>query len=211
MSLDGSPQLTPVTSDSELDDIDESRVPTAAEKAEALQLKAKANAAFGAKDFGSSIELYTQALRLDPTEPTFWNNRAMSKAKMEEHGAAIADASKAIELKPDYAKAYYRRGVSALAILRPKQAVPDFKKALEIEPGNRTVREQLVATAKLIRRIEFEKVSAPRQRQWQLRASDGPATALRVHIGEAAAVETWGARVGGRLSRARRPVLVAGR
>lgn len=82
----------------------------------------------------------------------------MSKAKMEEHGAAIADATKAIELKPDYAKAYYRRGVSSLAVVRPKDAVPDFKKALEIEPGNRTVREQLNATVKLIRRIEFEKV-----------------------------------------------------
>lgn len=152
-----------MTSDAELDDIDESRVPSAAERADALALKAKANAAFGAKDFHTSIELYTQALRLDPTEPTFWNNRAMSKAKLEEHGGAIADASKALELKPDYAKAYYRRGVSALAVLRPKQAVPDFKKALEIEPGNRTVREQLVATTKLIRRIEFEKVSARRR------------------------------------------------
>lgn len=154
-----------MTSDSELDNIDESRVPTAAEKADAQALKAKANAAFGRKDFASSIELYTAALRLDPHDPTFWNNRAMSKAKMEEHGAAIADASKAIELKPDYAKAYYRRGVSALAVLRPKQAVPDFKKALELEPGNRTVREQLVTTTKLIRRIEFEKVSVL-DRRW---------------------------------------------
>jgi serine/threonine-protein phosphatase 5 len=110
----------------------------------------------------------------------------MSKGKLEEHGAAIADASesarkwipalvpylpvlplltflaKAISLNPRYAKAFYRRGLSYLAILRPTAAVPDFKMALEIEPGNRAIREQLDATRKLIRRIEFEKVGAGR-------------------------------------------------
>lgn len=30
---------------------------------------------------------------LNPMDSTFWNNRAMAKAKLEEHGAAIADAS----------------------------------------------------------------------------------------------------------------------
>jgi tetratricopeptide (TPR) repeat protein len=66
--------------------------------------------------------------------------------------------AKAISLNPRYAKAFYRRGLSYLAILRPTAAVPDFKMALEIEPGNRAIREQLDATRKLIRRIEFEKV-----------------------------------------------------
>lgn len=148
-----------MSSDGELEnEFDELREVTDADRAEALERKAEANKAYAAKDFTRSIELYTEAIKLNPHEPTFWNNRAMSKAKIEEHGLAISDATKAIELKGDYAKAYYRRGVSSLAILRPKDAVPDFKKALEIEPGNRTVREQLNATVKLIRRIEFEKV-----------------------------------------------------
>ncbi len=148
-----------MSSDGELEhEFDELREVTDEDRAAALELKAQANKAFGTKDFAHSIDLYTQAIKLNPHDPVFWNNRAMSKAKMEEHGAAIADATKAIELKPDYAKAYYRRGVSSLAVLRPKDAVPDFRKALEIEPANRVVREQLNATVKLIRRIEFEKV-----------------------------------------------------
>ncbi|CAK9779552.1 unnamed protein product [Cutaneotrichosporon oleaginosum] len=160
-----SPMLSPqsmaglsLSSDGELEhEFDELREVTDEDRAAALELKAQANKAYGAKDFAQSIDLYTQAIKLNPHDPVFWNNRAMSKAKMEEHGAAIADATKAIELKPDYAKAYYRRGVSSLAVVRPKDAVPDFKKALEIEPSNRVVREQLNATVKLIRRIEFEK------------------------------------------------------
>ncbi|BEJ16826.1 hypothetical protein CspHIS471_0602270 [Cutaneotrichosporon sp. HIS471] len=160
-----SPMLTPqsmaglsLSSDGEWEhEVDELREVTDEDRSAALELKAQANKAYGAKDFAHSIELYTQAIKLNPHDPVFWNNRAMSKAKMEEHGAAISDATKAIELKPDYAKAYYRRGVSSLAVVRPKDAVPDFKKALEIEPTNRVVREQLNATVKLIRRIEFEK------------------------------------------------------
>ena len=48
---------------------------------------------------------------------------------------------------------------SYLAILRPTDAVPDLKKALSFEPNNKAIRDQLQMTVKLIRRIEFEKVS----------------------------------------------------
>lgn len=37
--------------------------------------------------------------------------------------------------------------------------MPDFKSALKIDPNNKSIRDQLNATVKLIRRIEFEKVS----------------------------------------------------
>ncbi|RXK36678.1 protein phosphatase 5 [Tremella mesenterica] len=131
-------------------EVDDKKIVTDQERAKALELKAQANKAFA----GMSS---TTAIALDPHEPTFWNNRAMCKAKLEEHGAAIADATKAVALNPKYVKAYYRRGTSYLAIMRPTQAVPDFKKALSLEPGNKDIREQLNATVKLIRRIEFEK------------------------------------------------------
>jgi len=42
--------------------------------------------------------------------------------------------------------------------MKPQSAVADFKKILALEPGNETVRGQMVATQKLIRKIEFEKV-----------------------------------------------------
>lgn len=149
-----------MSSDGELNsDFDLNREVSDEDKAKAADLKAQANKAFGSKDFAGSIERYTQAIALNPGDATFWNNRAMSKAKMEEYGAAIVDATRAIQINPDYAKAYYRRGVSALAVMRPKDAVPDFKKALELEPTNKLVREQFNATIKLVRRIEFEKVS----------------------------------------------------
>ena len=68
--------------------------------------------------------------------------------------------AKAIEINPQYAKAYYRRGLSYLAILRPTDAVLSFKSALKLDPNNASIRSQLDATVKLVRRIEFEKVSS---------------------------------------------------
>lgn len=46
-----------------------------------------------------------------------------------------------------------------MQILKPQSAIADFRKVLALEPKNETVRAQLVATQKLIRKIEFEKVS----------------------------------------------------
>lgn len=45
-----------------------------------------------------------------------------------------------------------------MQILKPQSAVADFRKVLALEPKNETVRAQLAATQKLIRKIEFEKV-----------------------------------------------------
>ncbi|WRT65305.1 uncharacterized protein IL334_002248 [Kwoniella shivajii] len=147
-----------LSSDGELEpEVDDNKIVTEEDRVKALEIKAEANKAFGAKDFNKSIELYTQAIALNPKDSTFWNNRAMSKAKMEEHGGAISDATKAIEINPAYSKAYYRRGLSYLSILRPTEAVPDFKKAIKIEPTNKPARDQLEVTVKLIRKIEFEK------------------------------------------------------
>lgn len=46
-----------------------------------------------------------------------------------------------------------------MQILKPQSAIADFRKVLVIEPKNDTVRSQLASTQKLIRKIEFEKVS----------------------------------------------------
>ncbi|ESK96591.1 serine threonine-protein phosphatase 5 [Moniliophthora roreri MCA 2997] len=127
------------------------------DKAAAAELKQKANKAFSSHDFTTAIQLYTQAIEKNPNEPTIWCNRAYSRMKLEEFGYALADATQAITLDPKYAKAYYRRATCHLQILQHQSAISDFKKVLALEPHNETVRNQMVSTQKLVRRIEFEK------------------------------------------------------
>ncbi|KAF8639532.1 hypothetical protein AX17_001437 [Amanita inopinata Kibby_2008] len=126
-------------------------------RAEAAKLKAQANKSFTSNDFVNAVRLYSEAIDKNPSEPTLWCNRAYARMKLEEYGYALSDTSQAIQLDPKYAKAYYRHAICHLQILKPQAAVADFKKVLLLEPKNETVRTQLVATQKLIRRIEFEK------------------------------------------------------
>ncbi|KAJ7902034.1 phosphoprotein phosphatase [Mycena olivaceomarginata] len=129
---------------------------SADDKAAAAALKAEANKAFAAHDFPTAVRLYSEAIEKNPTDATIWCNRAYTRTKLEEYGSALADATQAIQLDSKYAKAYYRRATCYMQLLKPQAAVADFRKVLVIEPKNETVRGQLVATQKLIRKIQFE-------------------------------------------------------
>ncbi|KAJ7747362.1 phosphoprotein phosphatase [Mycena metata] len=130
---------------------------SADDKAAAAALKAEANKAFSSHDFPAAARLYSEAIEKNPADPTIWCNRAYARMKLEEFGYALSDCTQAIQLDGKYAKAYYRRATCQMQILKPQAAVADFRKVLAIEPKNETVRAQLVATQKLIRKIEFEK------------------------------------------------------
>lgn len=56
---------------------------------------------------------------------------------------------------------FARRAQCHLQMLKPQLAIGDFRKVLSLEPQNKTVKLQLEATQKLVRRIEFEKVGQP--------------------------------------------------
>lgn len=45
-------------------------------KAQATELKNQGNKAFQSHDWPKAIELYTQAIELNPEEPTLYSNRA---------------------------------------------------------------------------------------------------------------------------------------
>ncbi|KAG8929820.1 hypothetical protein FRC02_005023 [Tulasnella sp. 418] len=129
---------------------------TEEDKAAAVELKGKANKAFGGHDFLGAAKLYTEAIERNPTDATLFCNRAYARMKLEENGYAIADTTTAISLDPNYVKAYYRRALCQLSILKPQLAVADFKMVLKLDPNNTLAKGQLTATQKLIRKMQFE-------------------------------------------------------
>lgn len=77
-------------------------------KAEAAELKARANKAFTSlcfvstvdlfnlylgHDFTTAIQLYSDSIEKNPNDPTVWCNRAYARMKLEEFGYALNDAS----------------------------------------------------------------------------------------------------------------------
>ncbi|KAJ1026328.1 hypothetical protein NDA16_002415 [Ustilago loliicola] len=132
-------------------------LPVEERQAKAKALKDEGNKLFVAGQYDVAKHQYGLAIALDPSVPAFYSNRAACELKLEQHGLAIEDATKAIQLDSKFSKAYFRRASAHLSILDPKSALPDLRIVAQLEPKNTSVKAQLEATVKLIRRLEFEK------------------------------------------------------
>lgn len=55
-------------------------------------LKDQGNKAFAAKDWDKAIDLFNQAIQLDPSNHVLWSNRSAAKAGKKDWESALADA-----------------------------------------------------------------------------------------------------------------------
>ncbi|CAK7338713.1 unnamed protein product [Dovyalis caffra] len=74
-------------------------------------LEKKAKEAFIDDHFELAVDLYSQAIALNPSNPDLFADRAQANIKLNNLPEAVADASRAIELDPSMAKAYLRKGL----------------------------------------------------------------------------------------------------
>lgn len=121
----------------------------------AEELKNKGNKALLSANYNDAVDLYTQAIELDPQNAVYYANRAQAHIKNEAYGVAILDSTKAIELDPTYIKAYFRRAVSNTAIIKHKDALVDFKKVVQLAPGDNAAKLRLGECQKLVRKAAF--------------------------------------------------------
>ncbi|XP_077226948.1 serine/threonine-protein phosphatase 5-like [Tasmannia lanceolata] len=126
----------------------------------AEELKLLANEAFKAHKFSQSIDLYGQAIELNPQNAVYWANRALAHTKLEEYGSAIQDATKAIEVDPKYSKGYYRRGAAYLAMGKFKEALKDFQQVKKICPNDPDATKKLKECEKAVLKLRFEEAIA---------------------------------------------------
>ncbi|KAJ3342271.1 hypothetical protein HDU93_002744 [Gonapodya sp. JEL0774] len=129
---------------------------TDTDKMKAEELKDAGNKAFAANHFAKAIDLYSEAIELNPTVPAYFTNRAFANIKEEFLGAAIQDAERAIELDARFVKAYYRRASAYLGMGKLKEAIKDLKTVLKLSPKDATASTKLSAAEKELRRIQFE-------------------------------------------------------
>lgn len=92
-------------------------VPLSAEdKAAAEKFKQEGNALMGSKQYDKAIDAYTEATKLDPSNPVYYSNRAAAHSSKGDHLTAAVDAEKAIELDPKFVKGYSRLGCWAVCL-----------------------------------------------------------------------------------------------
>jgi len=120
-------------------------------EAEAETLKNQGNEKLANGDVKEAVELYCQAIALNPKSAVYYGNRAAAYSRLGEHERAILDCKSAIELDPKYTKAYSRLGFSLFSLGRYKEAVQlGYQQTLRLDPDNQTAKEALaLAESKL--------------------------------------------------------------
>lgn len=109
--------------------------PEAGQRKEAESLKSKGNAAMAQKDYPAAIDLYTQALRLHPSNAVFLSNRAAAHSAAKDHAAARLDAEAAVAIDPAYTKAWSRLGLARFALGDARGAMEAYEQGIRHE-GN---------------------------------------------------------------------------
>ncbi|KAM7251674.1 hypothetical protein ACFE04_023557 [Oxalis oulophora] len=100
-------------------------------------LKEKGNAAFKGKQWNKAVKYYTEAIKLNDENATYFCNRAATYLELGCFQEAEEDCTRAMLLDIKNVKAYLRRGTARESLMRYKEAAEDFKHALVLEPRNK--------------------------------------------------------------------------
>ncbi|KAH8719137.1 hypothetical protein GQ44DRAFT_742025 [Phaeosphaeriaceae sp. PMI808] len=113
-------------------------------------LKAEGNKLFAEKKFAESIEKFSQAIELDPSNHVLYSNRSGAYASLKEWENALADATKTTEIKPDWAKGWGRKGTALHGEGDLVGATDAFEEALKLDPNNAQAKSGLDAVKRAV-------------------------------------------------------------
>ncbi|XP_055633248.1 tetratricopeptide repeat protein 28 isoform X2 [Toxorhynchites rutilus septentrionalis] len=116
----------------------------AANRALFLEKVRQSNTACQNGDFTTAVQLYTDALALDPSNHILFSNRSAARLKQGQFALALQDATRARELCPQWPKAYFRQGVALQCLGRYGEALAAFSSGLAQDPNSKQLLAGLV-------------------------------------------------------------------
>lgn len=130
-----------------------------------LKTKEEGNSAFKAKNYQRAVELYTEALQIDPdnkdANSKILQNRAQAQLALKNYDQAIQDCTEALRLDPGYVKAKKIRAKAYGASGQWEEAVRDYKGVAEANPSEPRIQED-------IRHAEFELKKSKRKDYYKI-------------------------------------------
>ncbi|KAJ7969865.1 protein SGT1-like [Quillaja saponaria] len=102
----------------------------------ASDLVKKAKEAFIDDHFELAVDLYTQAISLNPQSAELLADRSQANIKLSNYAEAVADANRAIELDPGLAKAYLRKGTACYKLGKYQTAKAALESGASLAPGD---------------------------------------------------------------------------
>lgn len=130
-----------------------------------VRTKEEGNAAFKAKDYRKAIDLWSQAVAVDPSNKDMnakiLQNRAQAHINLKEYDNAVNDCNEALRLDPSYIKAQKMRAKAHGGAGNWEEAVRDYKAVAESNPTEKGIQEE-------IRKAEFELKKAARKDYYKI-------------------------------------------
>ncbi|KAG0024098.1 hypothetical protein BGZ81_007828 [Podila clonocystis] len=112
-------------------DIDQMEAPLTAE-----QIKTQANQEYKAGNYAAAVDLYSQSIKLEPSNATYYGNRSAALMMVKKYNDASKDCQTAVRLDPGFVKGYLRGAKCQLQLGNVSESIRLYTKVLELEPGN---------------------------------------------------------------------------
>lgn len=87
-------------------------------------------------DLKMAINYFSQAIKIDPSIATAYNNRGSAYLSLKQYQQAISDYTLAIQLNPGYSDAYYNRGCVYSDLSQYDQAISDYTTGIQLNPSD---------------------------------------------------------------------------
>jgi len=102
----------------------------------AVELKDQGNLLFKEGNFEGSIELYSQAIKSDPTNPHYFSNRGLAYSKLKKFDLSVQDYKSSLAIDDTQVKIYLRLGNTLTELGRQEEAIETYRKGLVVDPTN---------------------------------------------------------------------------
>ncbi|KAK8844921.1 hypothetical protein M9Y10_021094 [Tritrichomonas musculus] len=107
------------------------------------KLRELGNTAFSRKDYQEAIQLYTQAIQVEPNDEKLFSNRSGAFTAMLNYVEAECDAYAVIRLNPKWVKGYTRLGNALIGEKRWDDAIYALQIANKIDPDDPRIPEDI--------------------------------------------------------------------
>jgi len=110
---------------------------------EALLRKKLGNEAYEAKDYPRAIQLYTEAIELDPENHVYYSNRSVAYGMNKEWEKAKEDAEVCIGKDKTFIKGYFRLCNALLELKDLDGAIATLQNGLSVDPHHSDLKRKL--------------------------------------------------------------------
>lgn len=97
------------------------------------QLAIKGNEMAQLSHYNAAIELFSEAIKLDPNDFRFFGNRSYCYDRTQQYDRALKDAEKAIYLSKEWPKGYFRKGRALAGLRMFPEAEEAFTQVLKLD------------------------------------------------------------------------------